>query len=164
MQNQLTLPFRTSADFSNALKEQIFTIESNNFCAPDVHHISSHSNPQGAWALFYKYKKPNRRAPQLLQSPAVSSRNRILNAALHSSAFCHTLEVPRHSAPGSWVSWTLSPGKRKTLSQQRLSDLSHATPCPHRGQAGLHSRGRPAGWAAEPSPTHSAKTGRRPQY
>lgn len=128
------------------LKEQICTIGSNNFCAPDTHHISSRSNPQGAWALFYKYKKPNRRVPQFLQSPAVNSRNRILNAALHSSAFCHTLEVLRHSAPGSWGSWTLSPGRRKTLSQQRLSDLSHVTPCPHRGQAGLHSRGRPAGW------------------
>ena len=68
----------------------------------------THKEPE---PYFISIKNPTR--GQLIQSPGVSSRNRILSAALHSSAFCHTLEILRHSAPRGWVSWTRSPGEEE---------------------------------------------------
>ena len=112
-------------------------------------------------------KNPTR--GQLVQSPGISSRNRIISAALHSSAFCRTLEVSRHSAPRGWVSWILSPGEEENPIPTAvswstgLSDLTRASTSTAPSQASPrvptvaregfllraedpHSQGRPARW------------------
>ena len=88
----------------------------------------THREPE---PYFISAKNPTR--GQLVQSPGLSSRNRILSAALRSSAFCRTLEVSRHPAPRDWVSRTLSPREEENPIPTAvpwstgLSDLTRAS-------------------------------------